>query len=119
MKENKKEATQKAFSQRLRELRKTHRHTQAQLAQKLHVSKSCISNWEKGVRIAPTDMISKIADIYGVRIEYLIGSMKRPQPYVPEDKFIDKDRYLDLSLLCPRDRHTIQSFYEYLCATHK
>lgn len=119
LKENKKEAVLKAFSQRLKEMRKAHQHTQAQLAQMLHISKSCVSNWEKGVRMPSTDMLSKIAALYSVSMEFLVGSSKRPLHYVTEDKFIDKERYLDLHQLCEADQYALKSHYEFLLSKYK
>ncbi len=115
MKENKYEAIKRAFSARLQALRKANHHTQSYLAGKLNLSKSCISNYESGTRIPDMDVISKIADIYSVSIEYLIGTSKRPNHYVAEDKFIDKNRYLDLNMLSPAHQNSIIEYYELLC----
>ncbi len=114
MKENKREARMQAFSACIKALRKAHGHTQAYLAQKLHISKSSISNWEKGIRLPEAQMLIQLSEIYGVSCEYLLGSSKRPQHYVPEDKFIDKERYLDLHLLCEADQYALKSHYEFL-----
>lgn len=114
MKEDKKKLMLDAFSTRLRELRKQHHHTQVYLAKKLHISKSCISNWEAGVRMPDAQMLLNIAEAYGVTCAYLVGSSKRPTPYVPEDKFIDKERYLDLHQLCETNKRALMSYYEFL-----
>ena len=41
----------KCFAQRLRELRKENAITQAGLAERMNVSRTCIANWESGERI--------------------------------------------------------------------
>ena len=114
MNDNKKKLTLEAFSTRLRALRKQHNHSQEYLAKKLHISKSCISNWESGTRLPDAQMLLKIADIYAVTCQYLVGSSKRPTPYVPDDKFIDKERYLDMHTLCEANRRSLLSYYEFL-----
>ena len=119
MKEDKKKLMQEAFSQRLRELRKQHHHTQAYLAKKLHISKSCISNWEAGVRMPDAQMLLTLAETYTVTCAYLVGNSKRPTPYVPEDKFIDKNRYLDMHRLCETDQISLKSYYEFLLSKYK
>ncbi|MBQ4160952.1 MAG: helix-turn-helix transcriptional regulator [Clostridia bacterium] len=119
MKENKKEMMLRAFCVRIKALRKAHNHTQVYLAQKLHVAKSSVSNWEKGIRLPEMVTIMQLSEIYDVSCEYLLGSSKRPQPYVPEDKFIDKERYLDLHQLCEADQYALKSHYEFLLSKNR
>ncbi len=103
-----------AFAARLRELRTKHNHTQAYLAQKLHTSKSSVSNWEKALRTPDMQTLLNLAVIYSVSIEYLLGNSKRPRHYVPEEKFIDKARYIDLHTLNANDQRTLKAFYAFL-----
>ena len=112
IKEDTNTAMRLAFAENLRTLRQAHNHTQSQLAAKLNVSKSCVSNYEKAVRIPTAGVIRAIAEIYGVSIEYLVGSSKRPMHYTPEDKYIDKQRYLDLNNLSPEHQRTLKELYE-------
>ncbi len=115
IKEDTNTAMRIAFAKNLRTLRIQHHHTQSQLAAKLNLSKSCISNYEKAMRIPATNTLKRIAVLYGVSIEHLIGSSKRPVHHTTEDKYIDKQRYLDLNNLSPEHRRMITEFYEYLC----
>lgn len=61
------------FSQRLQYLRKKERLTQQDLAQKIGVAKSTISQYEKGSRQPNLEMLEKIADFFNVDIDYLMG----------------------------------------------
>lgn len=61
------------FNEVLKNLREIHNHTQADLAEKLSVAKSTVSNWEQG-RCEPSyDFLCKICDLYGVSADYLLG----------------------------------------------
>lgn len=61
------------FGDRLQLLRLSNRLTQVQLAARLGVSKQSISNWEKGNMRPSVDMLEKIADLFGVQTDYLLG----------------------------------------------
>ena len=47
--------------------------TQAQLAQKLGLTKSVISAYETGLRLPSYEILIHIAKIYGVSTDYLLG----------------------------------------------
>ena len=61
------------FSERINELRIENNLSRAELAQKLNVSVRLISYWENGQRECDFDMLIKIADIFSVSIDYLLG----------------------------------------------
>ena len=61
------------FFERLYELRVESGLSRAQLAEKLNVSVRLISYWENGQRECDFDMLIKIADIFSVSIDYLLG----------------------------------------------
>ena len=61
------------FSERINELRIENNLSRAELAQKLNVSVRLISYWENGQRECDFDMIIKIADLFSVSIDYLLG----------------------------------------------
>lgn len=61
------------FGEILAELRQDKGMTQADLAIKLNVAKSSISNYETGQRRAHTELICKVADIFEVSTDYLLG----------------------------------------------
>ena len=61
------------FAERLKELRKECKMSQAQLATKLGVNQRTISNWEKEIRQPDYDMLLKIATVLDVSTDYLLG----------------------------------------------
>ncbi len=61
------------LGKRLKELRKAHNLTQVQLAKKLKVSKQSVSNWENENILPSIEMLIKIADLFSVRTDYILG----------------------------------------------
>ena len=61
------------FFERLYELRMESNLSRAQLAEKLNVSVRLISYWENGQRECDFDMLIKIANLFSVSIDYLLG----------------------------------------------
>ena len=65
------------FGERLRQLRKARGLTQGQLADLLGGSKMMISSYESGTRFPPYPTLVKIANLYSVTTDYLLGAQKR------------------------------------------
>ena len=61
------------FGNILKTLRLREGMTQAQLAQKLGLTKSVISAYETGLRLPSYDILIHIAKIYSVSTDYLFG----------------------------------------------
>lgn len=61
------------FGSVLKTLRLKENMTQAQLAQKLGLTKSVISAYETGLRLPSYDILIHIAKIYNVSTDYLLG----------------------------------------------
>ena len=61
------------FSEQISSLRVENNLTRSQLAQKLGVSIRLISYWENGKRECDFDMLIKIANLFNVSIDYLLG----------------------------------------------
>ena len=65
---------------KLQELRKRRNLKQSELAELLHVKQNTISNWENGrTEINNTDAI-KLADFFGVSVDYLLGREETKNP---------------------------------------
>lgn len=62
----------KLFEQ-LNSLRLENGYTRSQLAEKLNVSVRLISYWENGKRECDFDTLIKIANLFSVSIDYLLG----------------------------------------------
>ena len=61
------------FGITLKALRLQHNFTQAQLAQKLDLTKSVISAYETGLRLPSYDILIAISKIFNVTTDYLLG----------------------------------------------
>lgn len=61
------------FGNRLKTLRLHHNLTQAQLAQKLGVTKSVVSAYENNLRMPSYDILIAISKIFKVTTDYLLG----------------------------------------------
>ena len=60
----------------LKRLREEKGYSQAQLARKLNVSKSSISKYESNQSVPSVETLTRIALIYGVSLDYLVGIEK-------------------------------------------
>lgn len=60
------------FSQKLIQLRKEHHLTQAQLAEKLHLSRQAISKWENGESQPDLATLAALCDIFHVSADELL-----------------------------------------------
>lgn len=65
--------------QRIRDLREDKDLKQRQLAEYLHCSQQVYSNYELGQRDIPTDVLIKLADLYNVSTDYLLGLTNNPK----------------------------------------
>ena len=61
------------FSEQLYSLRKEVGVSRVEMAETLNVSVRLISYWENGQRECDFDMLIKIADLFSVSIDYLLG----------------------------------------------
>ncbi|MCM1227422.1 MAG: helix-turn-helix transcriptional regulator [Clostridium sp.] len=87
------------FSKRLKELRQNAGLTQQQLAERIWVTKACISYYELSERDPSPEILVKIAKAFHVTTDYLLG-------------LENKQHYLDVSDLLEEDikllHHTIE-----------
>lgn len=64
-----------AVSDKLKELRKSRRLTQDEVAAGLHCSRETISRYENGIRQPAPETLKRLADFYGVSVDYLYGQV--------------------------------------------
>lgn len=67
------------FGNKLKLLRLQDNMTQEQLAQKLNLTKSVISAYETGLRLPSYDVLIRIAKIFNVSTDYLLGLEHRQE----------------------------------------
>ena len=67
--------------ERIRNLRIDNGYTQKQVAEYLNVKQNTYSQYEIGVLNYPLDAVGKLADLYGVSVDYLMGRTDIKEPY--------------------------------------
>lgn len=65
----------------IRSLRIDGGHTQKEIAEYLNVKQNTYSQYELGVLNYPVDVLDKLADFYGVSVDYLLGRTDVKKPY--------------------------------------
>lgn len=61
------------FGDRLKELRKEHNLTQEDIGNLCDVAKNTVSNWENNVNQPSFEITKKLAEYFGVTIDYLLN----------------------------------------------
>ena len=67
------------LGQNLKDIRIKNKYNQEDIATQLGVTKQTISNWEKGKRTPDINHLIKLANIYQVTLDSLIGIDKRTE----------------------------------------
>lgn len=110
---------------RLRELRKERKLTQAELGKHINVSKVSISGYENGERTPDTDNLARLADFFGVTIDYLLGRSDIPDKTVKEqaeEAYNDPDFQYAMRSLNGMDQESkeeVLNFIEYVLQREK
>lgn len=66
---------------RIRDLRVDRELTQAEIAGRLHVGQNTYCQYETGVLNYPLDVVIRLAEFYGVSVDYLVGLTDEEAPY--------------------------------------
>lgn len=101
------------IGKRLAKLRKEHKLKQVDIALKINESQQVISNIERGVTMPDIEQLKKIADIYNISLDQLVGRdfFSEPMDDV-ECKIIscinqmdEREKELSLGILCQVAQH--------------
>ena len=65
----------------IRNLRIDSGYTQKQIAELLNIKQNTYSQYELGVLRYPVDVLIKLADFYGVSVDYLLGETDQKKRY--------------------------------------
>ena len=65
--------------QPLRDLREDRDLLQRQVAERLRCSQRVYSNYERGERDIPTDILIRLSEFYDVSVDYLLGLTNNPR----------------------------------------
>lgn len=86
-------ANETKTSQQISLLRSQFGWTQQKLADRIGFSKQTISNWETGLKVPRMGAIYKMANLFGVSVDFIIGGDK------PTPQWADKKDILDLKVM--------------------
>lgn len=70
---------EQSFGRRLMNLRKAKGYTQEEVAERLNVSPQAVSKWETDNAYPDITLLVKIADLYEVSVDELLGKSKEPE----------------------------------------
>lgn len=93
------------FSRKLKAQRKKNNFTQSDLADALNVSRSCISNWESGLRVPDFVVISKLSAVFDVPVGFFIKT---------EPQMTSPDMGIDISKLNEKGKEALKKYYRFL-----
>lgn len=71
------------LAKQIRALRLANKMSQVELAAALNVTKQSVSNWENDNILPSVEMVVRIADIFSVSVDYLLG--------------LERGRYIDVT----------------------
>ncbi len=83
------------LNERIKQLRLAYKLNQVEFGRKLGVTKQCVSNWENNNIQPSVEMLMKIADLFSVTTDYLLGR--------------DDRQYLDISGLTETETIHVQN----------
>ena len=67
--------------QRLEDLRIDHDKTQEEIATCLCCQREVYGRYERGTRQIPVDLLIRLAELYNVSIDYIVGLTNETKPY--------------------------------------
>lgn len=73
------------YKHKIRDLREDRDLSQKALAEYLQIHQTTYSDYELGRLNVPVNVLHRLADYYGVSIDYLLGRTQRKTPY-PKNK---------------------------------
>lgn len=78
-------------------MRKSYKLSQAELAEKLNISKSTLGHYEQGVSLPPSQLLVSISKFFKVPVDYLLGISTCEKEYSKlSDKFSDSVTFADM-----------------------
>ena len=75
-----------SFGARLAELRRQHNLTQNDIADRLNISAQAVSKWENDLTSPDIDTLLKLADIFNISTDELLGKNKIETVYLPTEQ---------------------------------
>jgi len=89
------------YGHRIAELRDQRGLTQEELSISLGISRAALSHYEKNRREPDFETLTKMADLFGVSLDYLIGRTNNPETTLDQDvrAFVDQLELSDADIM--------------------
>lgn len=84
---------------RIREIRKEKGLSQLELARKLNVNQTAVSQWERGTTLPSASVLLKLSSILDTSSDYLLGISNDPRSLIYEDQEIMDEVKEDFPIL--------------------
>ena len=100
------------IGERIAQLRKNRSMSQFQLAKTLNIATSTLGMYETNKRKPNMEMLEKIADFFGVSIDYLLGRETSDKSDIDLDKAIDNAMSFDGKPVTEHDRKMMKQLWK-------
>lgn len=87
------------IADRIKQLRSSNGMTQADLAKKLNITRSCVNAWEMGISTPSTTYLVELSTLFHVSTDYLLG--------------LDNNNTLDITNLSKQEIKIIYDLVQY------
>lgn len=100
------------IGERIAQLRKNRSMSQFQLAKTLNIATSTLGMYETNRRKPNMEMLEKLADFFGVSIDYLLGRETTDKSDIDLDKAIDNAMSFDGKPVTEHDRKMMKQLWK-------
>lgn len=100
------------IGERIAQLRKSRSMSQFQLAKTLNIATSTLGMYETNKRKPNMEMLEKLADFFGVSIDYLLGREISDKSDIDLDKAIDNAMSFDGKPVTEHDRKMMKQLWK-------
>lgn len=105
---------------RIRQLREERQMPQKQLSVDLGVSQPTVSDWESGRKVPSAKSTVRLAEYFGVSVDYLLGLDTEKGPLTePDEEALDKELISLLTSLTPSEQEKAAAFVQGLIANRE
>ena len=98
--------------ERLKQLRGEKGLTQQEVSDAVGVARETYARYESGARTPDIDMLSRLADLFGVTTDYLLGRTDIPNAYIHEGIKLPGILYSTQKDLPPEDQEQVQELVQ-------
>lgn len=100
------------IGERIAQLRKSRSMSQFQLAKTLNIATSTLGMYETNKRKPNMEMLERLADFFGVSIDYLLGRETSDKSDIDLDKAIDNAMSFDGKPVTEHDRKMMKQLWK-------